>query len=148
VYRKQQHDDIPNVSDQPFGWSRERCSSPWQRVEPTLVSRELDVVASLPFSDVTARDQNVVWLEGEHDIATVSDLAATLAKASSADGGDLIVDLSEVTFISSATVDLLVTHWNSLRRQSRTLTLRSPSKFTRRVLDICGLTRLIEPQIG
>ena len=104
------------------------------------------MVASLQFSDVTVRDQNVVWLVGEHDFATVSDLADTLASASSAHGGDLIVDLSGVTFISAATVGLLVTHWSSLRRQSRTLTLRSPSKFTRRVLDLCGLTRLIESQ--
>ena len=95
---------------------------------------------------MVATVQSIVWLEGEHDIATVSDLADTLAGATSADGADLVVDLSRVTFISAATIGLLIAHGNSLRRESRTLTLRSPTRFTRRVLDLCGLTGLIEHQ--
>jgi len=87
----------------------------------------------------------VVWLAGEHDIATAGVLADTLANVVSADDADLLVDLSGVTFMSTATIDELVLSRNLLRGQSRNLTLRSPSKCARRLLDACGLTCLVEP---
>jgi anti-anti-sigma factor len=115
------------------------------------------MVSSVFSSDVAARNRNstplvsrdgdrtVVWLDGEHDIATVFVLTDTLARAISVDDADLIVDLSGVTFIGSATIDELIRGRNILRRQSRSLTLRSPSRCARRILDVCGLTDLIEP---
>jgi len=95
---------------------------------------------------VVSRDgeRAVVWLHGEHDIATVAVLADTLAKVTAADDADLIVDLSSVTFISTATIDELVRTRNLLVGRSRNLTLRSPSAFARRVLDLCGLAGFIE----
>jgi len=90
-------------------------------------------------------DRAVVWLEGEQDIATVAVLADTLAKVTSADEADVIVDLSGVTFMSTATVDKLVRARNLLVGLSRNLTLRSPSKCARLVLDLCGLADLVEP---
>ena len=90
-------------------------------------------------------DRAVVWLEGEQDIATVVVLAKTLAKVLSADDADVIVDLSGVTFISTATIDELIRGRNLLLGQSRTLMLRSPSKCARRLLDLCRLAGLVEP---
>lgn len=89
--------------------------------------------------------RTVVWLAGEQDIATVSVLADTLANVTSADNADLIVDLSSVTFMSTATIDALIRAQNLLLGLSRNLTLRSPSKCARRLLDVCGLTCLVEP---
>jgi anti-anti-sigma factor len=142
-----------------FGWFRERCSRPWQRVESTLdLPEELDAMVSTVLSgDVADRDWDsaplvsrdgeraVVWLDGEQDIATVGVLADTLASVVCADDADLIVDLSGVTFMSTATIDELILSRNLLLRQSRTLTLRSPSKCARRLLDVCGLACLVEP---
>ena len=88
--------------------------------------------------------RTVVWLEGEQDVATVAALAETLAGAMSVGDGDLIVDLSGVTFFGAATVGELIRGRNVLRAQSRNLTLRSPSKSARCVLDVCGLTALLE----
>jgi anti-anti-sigma factor len=90
-------------------------------------------------------ERAVVWLDGEQDIATVGVLADTLANVASADDADLIVDLSGVTFMSTATIDELILSRNLLLGQSRTLTLRSPSKCARRLLDVCGLACLVEP---
>ncbi len=90
-------------------------------------------------------DRTVVRLDGEHDVATVFVLADTLARAISVDDADLIVDLSGVTFISAATIGVLICGRNILRRQSRSLTLRSPSRCARRVLDVCGLAGLVDP---
>lgn len=90
-------------------------------------------------------ERAVVWLDGEQDIATVAVLADTLANATSADDADLIVDLSGVTFMSTATIDALIRARNLLLGLSRNLTLRSPSKCARRLLDLCGLAGFVEP---
>src|SRR5688572_19013538 len=90
-------------------------------------------------------ERAVVWLDGEQDIATVAALADTLANATSADDADLIVDLSGVTFMSTATIDALIRARNLLSGLSRNLTLRSPSKCARRLLDLCGLDGFVEP---
>ena len=115
------------------------------------------MVSTIPSPDVADRDWDspplvsrdgeraVIWLDGEQDIATLAVLADTLAKVISADGANLIVDLSGVTFLSSATIDELVRARNLLLGLSRNLTLRSPSKCARRLLDVCGLAGLIEP---
>ena len=116
------------------------------------------MVSTVPCPDVAARDWDsaplvsrdgeraVVWLDGEQDIATVFVLADTLANVVSADDADLIVDLSGVTFMSTATIDELIRGRNLLLGQSRTLTLRSPSRCARRLLDFCGLAGLVEPR--
>ena len=91
-------------------------------------------------------DRAVVWLDGEQDIATESILADTLATVTSACDANLVVDLSGVTFMSTATIDQLVRARNLLLGLSRNLTLRSPSKSARRLLDLCGLAGLVEPR--
>lgn len=91
-------------------------------------------------------ERAVVWLDGEHDIATEAILADTLAKVTSACDANLVVDLSGVTFMSTATIDQLLRARSLLLGLSRNLTLRSPSKSARRLLDLCDLTGLVEPR--
>ena len=89
-------------------------------------------------------DRTVVWLDGECDIATVFVLDEALTKAISDDRADLIVDLSGVTFIGTVTIDALIQAGLVLDRQSRRLTVRSPSRCARRLLAVCGHSDLIE----
>jgi anti-anti-sigma regulatory factor len=89
--------------------------------------------------DARDREQVVVWLDGEEDVATVLRLTRRLANAVLANEGDLIVDLSGVTFLSTATIDELIRVRNILLSQNRNLTLRSPSKCARRLLDAWGV---------
>jgi anti-anti-sigma factor len=91
------------------------------------------------------RDRTVVRLNGEHDIATVLVVADALAKATVLSDDDLIVDLSNVTFIGAATIHVLIRARDILSAQSRRLTVRSPSRCATRVLDLCGLTGIVEP---
>ena len=86
----------------------------------------------------------ILWLAGEHDIATVPVVLDAVADATMVDDADLVVDLSGVTFMGAATIGALIGSRNRLLPQCRNLTLRSPSRSARRVLDVCGLSDLVE----
>ena len=105
------------------------------------------MVASAMSAVATDRDDDrtVIWLDGEHDLATLPALADRLAAAISADPADLVIDLSGVEFIGSAAIGELIRCRDSLRLQSRTLTLRSPSPFATRLLGLYGLADTVEP---
>jgi anti-anti-sigma factor len=87
----------------------------------------------------------VVHLRGEHDLATVTELSATLARAITIGDADLVVDLSRVDFMGAATVGVFVWARELLLARSRSLVLRAPSSSARRVLELCDLDRLVEP---
>ena len=87
----------------------------------------------------------LLWLDGEQDIATVAALNDALTSVVRADSSDLIVDVSGVTFMSTATIDELIRAREILLAQSRNMTLRSPSSWIRRVLGWCGLGDVVEP---
>jgi anti-anti-sigma factor len=84
-------------------------------------------------------DRTVIWLDGEHDIATLPDLTDTMAKAISVSDGDIAVDLSGTSFLSMATVGELIAARTFLREHGRELTVRAPSRRAMRIIDICGL---------
>ena len=90
-------------------------------------------------------DRTVVWLAGECDIATVGVVTDTLTGAISLGDGELIVDMSGVTFAGTVTVEALIQTRSALGGQARSLTVRSPSRCVRRLLTVCGHTDLIEP---
>ena len=90
-------------------------------------------------------DRTVVWLRGDHDLATTAELSATLARAIAIDDMDLVVDLTYVQFMDASTVGVLIRAREFLLLRSRSLTLRAPLKAARRVLDACGLAELIDP---
>lgn len=46
--------------------------------------------------------------------------------------------------MSGSTLGVLVRIRGALGGEGRTLTVRAPSRMTRRVLDICGLSDLVE----
>lgn len=89
-------------------------------------------------------DCTIVWLHGEHDIATRVAVVVTIARAARRDDADLLVDLSGVTFMDASTIGALVGSRNRLRARSQSLLLRSPSPRARRVLDLCGLAHLVQ----
>ena len=89
-------------------------------------------------------DRTVVSLYGEHDIATLAELSEALARGIALDDAEVVVDLSGVEFMAAATASVIVRARDFLRARSRELTVRSPSRCARRLLDVCGLTGLIE----
>jgi anti-anti-sigma factor len=101
------------------------------RPAPILVEREAN--------------RTVVSLCGEHDIATLAELSEAMARGIALDHADVVVDLSGVEFMGAATVTVIVRARDFLRTHSRGLTVRSPSRCAQRLLDVCGLSGLVEP---
>jgi anti-anti-sigma factor len=84
----------------------------------------------------------VVWLQGEDDLSDVAALCETLAEAVSlTDAEHLILDLSGVESMSTATLTVILKTRDLLRRQSRSLVLRSPSVAARR---LCALAESVD----
>jgi anti-anti-sigma factor len=96
----------------------------------------------------TGRDTGptIIWLRGEHDIATDPDLRRTLDRAISLNDAPIVIDLSKVELMSASTLGIIVAAWNTLCQQSRSLTMRSPSPHVRRVISICGLDNLLSSE--
>ena len=88
------------------------------------------------------RERAVVWIGGEHDVATVAELSRTMARAIARDDADVVVDLSGVLFMGAATAEVMVRAREFLAQRSRALALRSPSRCAQRVLDLCDFPDL------
>jgi stage II sporulation protein AA (anti-sigma F factor antagonist) len=87
---------------------------------------------------------SVLWLRGEHDISTVAALSAAIDRAVALDEPKVVIEMSEVEFMSAATVGVIVRANENLRSLSRSLTLVAPSPCVRRIFAVCGLSYLFE----
>ena len=92
--------------------------------------------------------RTVVSLEGEADFSVTATLAGTLAQVVADRAADVVVDLSATAVIDSAAVRTLAIFRELLDTQSRRLTFRSPSKTAALVLDMFGLSELIDASNG
>ena len=88
--------------------------------------------------------RTVVWVRGEQDLSTEAELWQTITSSIDGADADLVVDLSEVEFMGVATVRVFLRAAELLRQNSHSLRIRAPSKRALRVLDLCGLTDLVE----
>ena len=84
-----------------------------------------------------------VSVSGEVDVYTAPQLRDRLYSVI-ADGARLVVlDVSAMTFIDSTGLGVIVGALKRLREADGDLTLRSPSRSTRKVLEITGLFRIL-----
>lgn len=90
-------------------------------------------------------EPTVVWLTGEHDVSTASRLSHVIAETIALDDEDVVVDLGGVTFLSAATIAVLLRANAFLNARSRRLVLRSPRRSAVRLLGLCGLAHVISP---
>ena len=83
-----------------------------------------------------------VYLHGELDMSTAPKLRDELLRLSSDGAIDVTVDMSELDFVDSTGLSVLITGLKRLRERGGDLALRSPKPGTRRVLEITGLTEV------
>lgn len=92
--------------------------------------------ADEPFS--IEAEGGTVRLYGEIDLATAPKLAVVLRTLG---GGDVVIDMAEVTFIDAAGLTVLV-EAKRRRNGAGTMIIGSASPFVRRVFEITGLEEL------
>lgn len=81
----------------------------------------------------------VVGLAGEVDMGNAADLRAALDRAAESAPVTLVLDLSELEFMDSTAVGVMVRTGNSLRAAGAAICIRRPRPHIRKVLDIMGL---------
>jgi anti-anti-sigma factor len=92
-------------------------------------------------------DRTQVTVKGELDLATAPVLANQLLNVTGNCGGDVVIDMSLVSFIDSTGFSVLVAHHLALQAKDRNLTLLNPTSTARRLMQITGLIDMftIEP---
>ena len=90
--------------------------------------------------------RHVIALYGDLDLSIRRDLCDLLALVVAFGVGDVVIDLREATFVSSAIVRCLAIGNQLLVSDDRKLTFRSPSTQVVRWLLVFGLTALIETE--
>ena len=100
---------------------------------------------SPPFT-VSVREEEhrtQVTVEGELDLATAPVLANQLLEVTANPGGDVVIDMSLVSFIDSTGFSVLVAQHLALQAKGRNLTLLNPTSTARRLMQIMGLTDVL-----
>lgn len=90
----------------------------------------------------------VVALRGDADRATLHVVRDALTDVIAERNGDVVVDLTQTDFIDTAALRVLLRARETLEVSGRHLTLRSPSRSTRRLLGVFGLGHLTSPQLS
>lgn len=95
-------------------------------------------------SPTTADEHTVIKLTGEVDLGNAPQIGRELRSALSGEPATLVVDLSEMTFMDSTLLGLLVqTRQRAIARGSRVLLVR-PQQTIRRVFQLTGLDKRFE----
>jgi anti-sigma B factor antagonist len=85
-----------------------------------------------------------VRLKGELDIATVDQLRQHLNKARQACGEHVILDLTDLEFMDSQGLSVIVSCHKAVSAAAGSLSLVSPRPIVRRTLEITGLVRRLD----
>ena len=90
-------------------------------------------------STVEDDDTPMLVLRGEFDVGNIGLIEDILVLWSGQNRTDAVMDMSGVTFIDSATVNLLA----QASRRGLRLSLHAPSRTGRRALELCGMGELL-----
>lgn len=86
---------------------------------------------------VTSGDDGTVALIGELDAHSASELGAIFDAVS--DDGKVVVDLSELSFMDSSGLRVIIAGHKRLADGGGALTLKNPTRPVRRLLSVSGL---------
>lgn len=96
-------------------------------------------VTALPAGDGVC---SVVRLAGEADL-TATELRDVLAAEVARDPRLILVEMSALSFIDSAAMQMIVAAYRVSRREGRALALVHPAPVVARVLELTGISELI-----
>ncbi len=110
---------------------------------------EKPTAAEFELSELTDLRATVLFVHGELDLLTAPRFAARIGQIVQRANGDVIVDLSEVEFIDTTGLQVLLAAQRRLTRRSRRLTVRCKAGPVRRAIELAmlGETLRLRPQI-
>jgi anti-anti-sigma factor len=88
-------------------------------------------------------DVHTLRLSGELDLATAAEVQRELEHVEATDAESIVLDLSELTFMDSTGVRLLVTAHARARADSNRLTLLRGGRAVQRILQLSGVEPLL-----
>jgi anti-sigma B factor antagonist len=103
-------------------------------------------VVKLTITTSSGPDGTVVWVGGNLDVSTVSELEAAV-RAALDERQDVVLDVHEVRVCDSTGLGTLVRLHRSARSLGRALTLRNPRGSMAEVLARTGIEKVV-PVIG
>jgi anti-sigma B factor antagonist len=106
-------------------------------------SAEFDVAVITDPDDGDGGDVTVA-ITGEVDVYTAPQLRERLYGVIADGAHRVVLDLEAMTFIDSTGLGVIVGTLKRLRQSGGDLVLRAPGRSTRKVLDITGLSKIIE----
>jgi anti-sigma B factor antagonist len=109
---------------------------------PTGPSRERDPEAPAEFRRVETEGHALLVARGDIDVYTSPDFRAALYGLVDSGDDPVVIDFSEVSFIDSSGLGVLVGALKRARERDGEIELRGLSSTTRKVLEITGLTSL------
>jgi anti-sigma B factor antagonist len=99
-----------------------------------------EIVTNLDHDDRTA----TVSLRGEVDILTVDQVRVALSEALAARPLEIVVDLSDLTFIDSTGLGALIFGFQRARDAGVRFRLAHPTRAVRQILVLSGLLEVVE----
>jgi anti-sigma B factor antagonist len=87
-------------------------------------------------------DRIVVSVRGDVDLGTVDALSQALEQATRG-GGQVVIDMTDVTFLDSTGVRVLVEAYRGAQRSGGALYVRGARHWVARVLEVTGVARLL-----
>jgi len=89
-----------------------------------------------------AGDRIIVSVRADVDLGTVDALSQALEQATR-ESGQVIIDMTDVTFLDSTGVRVLVEAYRSAQRNGGALYVRGARHWVARVLEVTGVARLL-----
>jgi anti-sigma B factor antagonist len=87
-------------------------------------------------------DRTTVTVRGDVDLGTVDALGQALEQATR-EGGQVVIDMTDVTFLDSTGVRVLVEAYRSAQRHGGVLYVHGARHWVARVLEVTGVARLL-----
>ena len=84
-------------------------------------------------------------LKGKMDIDHAESVGEAVAQAVAEGATRVILNMSEITYLSSAGIRVLISCYKQLSNDGKKLLIRNPSTPARMVLDLSGLQDLLTP---
>ena len=96
------------------------------------------------YLSVTTGADGTVVVSGEVDLYTAPLLERAVESAMERGEGNVVIDMTDVRFMDSAGLNIIIRCFKPLDAQGRRVVLRHPQEAVRRTLELGGIVTLVD----